>query len=207
MMQAHQANLQRVEAQLGLAREEFKKLKNATDDKQMQLSTAEAAVEKRRTQLREAKNNHEYQALKEQIAASEMANSVAADEILEAMDKLDQFQKKVAEADAAVKKSQEQAEKTRQEVEKQRPVIEGDIRRLEAELSKQEATLPEEFREIYVRVVRTKGVEALASVHGEFCGGCNQQVPLNMINSLMLGGKPILCKSCGRLLYLPEVSE
>jgi predicted nucleic acid-binding Zn-ribbon protein len=206
-MQAHQVNLQRVENQLNQAREEWKALKAATDDKQMQLATAEAAVEKRRVQLREAKSNHEYQALKEQIAASEMANSVATDEILEALEKLDQLQQKVADAEAVLQKAQEQANKTHQAIEKERPSIDADVQRLEAELTRHEDTLPEAFREIYTRVVRTKGVDALAVAQGEFCGGCNQQIPLNLINSLMLGGKPILCKSCGRMLYLPESSE
>lgn len=206
MLQAHQANIARYETQLAQARDEVRKLKAATDDKQMQLSSAEAAVEKRRSQLREAKDNREYQALKEQIAASEMANSVQADEILEAMEKLDELQQKVAEAETAVKKAQDQAAKTRQEVETQHPLITGDIQRLEAELKQHEAGLPEDFRGHYSRAVRIKGVEALAPVFGEFCGGCNQQVPVNMVNHLMQG-LPVLCKACGRLLYMPESTE
>ncbi len=206
MLQAHQANIQRQEAQLTLARDEFRKLKTATDDKQMQLSTAEAGVEKRRGQMRQAKDNREYQALKEEIAATEMANSVLADEILEAMEKLDELQKKVAEAEAMVKKAQEQAAKTRQEVEGQLPLITGDIQRLEVELRQQEAGLPEDFRGHYSRAVRLKGVDALAPVFGEFCGGCNQQIPLNTVN-LLMQGQPVLCKACGRLLYIPEAAD
>lgn len=206
MLQAHQANIQRQEVQLTQARDEVRKLKTATDDKQMQLSSAEAGVEKRRGQLRQAKDNREYQALKEEIAASEMANSVLADEILEAMEKLDELQKKGAEAEAVVKKAQEQAAKTRQEIERQQPLITGDIQRLEAELAQHESGLPEDFRGHYSRAVRIKGVEALAPVFGEFCGGCNQQIPLNMVN-LLLQGQPVLCKACGRLLYMPEPTE
>lgn len=206
MLKAHQANIERQEAQTQQLRDELKKLKAATDDKQMQLSSAEAGVEKRRGQMRQAKDNREYQALKEEIAATEMANSVMADEILEAMEKLDGLQKKAADADAATKNVQAQAEKTHLEVEKQQPLIEGDIRRLEGELKQLEATLPEDFRAHYSRVVRTKGVEALAPVLGEFCGGCNHQVPVNLI-SLLMQGQPVLCKSCGRLLYMPEARE
>lgn len=203
LVQAHQANFEQREAQAAQVREELKKLRVATDEKQLQLSTSEAAVEKRRVQLRQANDNREYQALKEQIAATEMVNSVLADEILEALERIDQLHAKVAQAEAAVKQARQQADKTRQETEQQRPVIEAEIRRLEGELKQVEAGLPDDFREIYQRVVRTKGVDALAPVHGEYCGGCNQHVPVNMVNALMLS-KPILCKSCGRLLYLPE---
>ena len=59
------------------------------------------------------------------------------------------------------------------------------------------------YRDLYRRVTRQKGEDALAAVQGEFCGGCNQHVPVNLINELMLN-RPAICKSCGRLLYLPE---
>jgi predicted nucleic acid-binding Zn-ribbon protein len=43
----------------------------------------------------------------------------------------------------------------------------------------------------------------MAPINDEFCGGCNQHVPLNMVSQVMLS-QPVFCKSCGRLLYLPE---
>jgi predicted nucleic acid-binding Zn-ribbon protein len=43
-----------------------------------------------------------------------------------------------------------------------------------------------------------RGVEV-----GEFCGGCFQQVTPNMTSQLRLS-KAVFCKSCGRLLYLPD---
>ena len=47
------------------------------------------------------------------------------------------------------------------------------------------------------------GAEALAPVEGECCGGCSQTLTPQTINALRLD-KPVFCKSCGRLLYLPE---
>ena len=74
---------------------------------------------------------------------------------------------------------------------------------MEAELKEAEVDLPGEFLELYRRLVRAKGGDALAPIRGEFCGGCNQHVPLNLCSGLILS-KPVCCKSCGRLLYLPE---
>jgi uncharacterized protein len=59
---------------------------------------------------------------------------------------------------------------------------------------------------LYDRVVRQKGEDALAAIEDEYCGGCHQRVPLNMIAEVMLG-HPTFCKTCGRLLYMPEGSE
>ncbi len=201
--QAHQANVQRLEAELERLQQEALTLRVATDDKQGQLAAREATLQKRRAQLREAASNVEYQALRDEIAAAEMANSVLEDEILEAFDKLDDLNAKVDHGQRALAKGREQADKACQEINDQGPRIRADIERLGAELNQCEADLPGDFQALYRRVVRHRGEDALASVKGEFCDGCNQHVPVNLINDLLLN-RPATCKVCGRLLYLPE---
>lgn len=199
--QAHGTNLARVEAQLAEAQAKAKEMRIKTDEKQLSLKTGEANVERRRQQLREAKDNREYQALVEQIHADEMANSVLEDEILECMERLDQVLAKLKQAEGAVAKAREDADKTTRGWEAEAPTIRADFQGLEAELKQVEADLPGDFRDLYRRLVGAKGGDALAEIRGEYCGGCNQHVPVNMINGVMLG-KPLCCKSCGRLLYL-----
>jgi predicted nucleic acid-binding Zn-ribbon protein len=203
LVRARQANLERLEAQLQQVKAEEHALMVMIDDKNLQLATDEAAVERRRQQLREASDNKQYQALKDEIAAHEMTNSVLADEILEAMERQDELKRRIAEAGGAVAKSREDVQKAQQEVESQTPVVQGDIERLQSELKACEASLPGDFRQLYSRMVRAMGEDALAAVEGEYCGGCNQHIPVNNINDLLLG-EPRTCKSCGRLLYLPE---
>ena len=175
----------------------------AADQKQLQLKSGEDKVKDLRRKLNAATSNREYQALLEQIAADEMANSVLADEILEAMEKADAFQKNIAEAEAALAAAKQKAEEIRGEVAQQEPLLPADIARLEAELQQTEATLPDDVRESTAASCGSKGEDALAVVENQFCGGCNQQIPLNMLNQVMLG-QPVFCKTCGRMLYLPE---
>jgi hypothetical protein len=132
-----------------------------------------------------------------------MANSVLEDEILEALDKIEAFGVSIAAAEAARAAAVQKAAEIREEVAKLEPSLKADIARLEAELQHSEATLPAEIRDLYDRSVRQKGEDALAVIENQFCGGCNQQIPLNSCNLVMLG-QPIACKTCGRLLYLPE---
>jgi len=202
-MRIRAANISRQEQTLAEAQAEAKAFRVATDSKQLQLKSKEEKVKEWRLKLNQATSNREYQALKEQIAADEMANSVLADEILEAMEKLDGMQAQIAQAQAALVKAREDAARVTQEIEQHAPLINGDIQRVEAELKTCEAELPEELRDPYHRVVRSKGDDALAPLQGEFCGGCNQQITINMINAMRMN-RPIFCKACGRLLYLPE---
>ncbi len=203
LIRAQQTNIDRLSAELTAVEAEAKALRIATDKKQLQLDSGEAQVAKRRLQLQQAADNREYQALKEQIAADEMTNSVLADEILEAMEKADQMAGKVAQAKAAVAKARQDSEKLSKEFGEKEPLLGADIDRLQREMREAENDLPSEFKLLYVRLVRARGEDALAMVNGDYCSGCNQHIPVNMINSLMLAN-PIQCKSCGRMLYLPE---
>lgn len=203
LIQARQAHVQRLEQRLAQLQAEAKSLRLAVDQKQLQLREGEEKIQRYQRQLNEAKTNPEYQALLEQIKAVKMANSVLEDEILEGMEKIDQFKLTLDQAQADLAVAKADLEKTRQQVQQQQPALEAEIRRVEAELAQQEKLLSDEIREVYLRLLRQRGEQALAPVEGESCGGCHQQVPINMISKIKLN-EVVFCKSCGRLLYLPE---
>lgn len=202
VVRAHRANVERLEAELQKLREEALALRIATDDKQNQLGSGETSVAKRRQQLQASASNREFQALQDEIAAAEKTNEVLEIEILEALEKLDGYEQRIGQAGAALAKGRQEAEKAAENMAKQEPHLRGDIERLRVELRLCEADLPGDFRDTYHRVIRQKGEDALAPVQDEFCGGCNQHVPVNMINDLLLN-RPVICTACGRLLYLP----
>ena len=169
-----------------------------------QINAREAKIADLKTKLNQANSNREYQALKDQIAADTMANSVFADEILEAMEKIDELVAFVAVADQNLAKAREELAKTRESVVQQHESLASDAKRLECELKEAESILPEDFRGAYFRVVRGKGSDAMAQVEGGTCTGCCQQITQNMHNALLMG-RIVFCQgSCGRLLYLPE---
>jgi predicted nucleic acid-binding Zn-ribbon protein len=202
-LRANEANITRREQELAAVRDDAKAMRVTADQKQLQLKTSEEKIKDLTRKLNGAASNREYQILKDQIAADQMAKSVLEDEIIEAYEKIDQFQPKIAEADAALTAAREKAAQVHQEVERQQPLIQGDLQRLEAELQECETALPPVVREIYQRIVRQKGEDALAAVEGGFCGGCNTLVPLNLQAEIRMA-HPSFCKTCGRLLYLPE---
>ena len=200
---AAETHAQHCENEVAKTKAEAKAMRVEADKKQLQLKSSEDKVKDLRRKLNAVTNNREYQILLEQIAADEMANSVLADEILEALDKIDAFGTNIAEAEAAMTAAAQRAAEVRDEVAKIEPGLKADIARLEAELRQSEATLPKEIHDLYARIVRKKGEDALAIIENQYCGGCNQQIPLNYCNMVTLG-QPVACKTCGRLLYLPE---
>ena len=204
-IKAAEANAAHRESLLTESKNAEKTLRVALDQKQLQLKTAEAKVKELRIKLNTAQSNREYQTLLEQIQAAEMANSVLTDEILEALDKAEEHKKKVAKTESDLAAARQKRIKVHAEVSEKEPLLSGDISRLEAELKQSEASLPPEVREPYNRVVNHLGEDALAPVENQCCGGCNQQIPLNLCSRIMMN-QPVFCKSCGRMLYMTEAN-
>ena len=202
-VRAREANLVQLETRLAEARERTKQTQMAADRKQLDLKAGEQKVVDLRVKLNVCSSNREYQALLEQIAAAEMAGSVLSDEILEALEKIDQLAALVKEAEKNLAAGKHELEKTRLGVQESAAMIREDLARLESELAQAEKALPAELKADYQRVVRSKGADSLAVVDDGVCTGCGQQITLNMQNQLKLS-KLVFCKSCGRLLYMPS---
>jgi predicted nucleic acid-binding Zn-ribbon protein len=202
-IRARDANVAQLKAKVDEAKARAQETQLAINRKQLDLKAGEQKVVDAKVKLNGASSNKEYQSLIEQIAAAEMAGSVLADEILEAMEKIDGLQAAVKEAEKGLAAGTQELEKTRQSIEAAAASLRTDIADYEARLAKAEAELPADFKVDYQRVVRGKGAQGLAEVDDNVCGACGQQITLNMQNELRLA-RPVFCKSCGCLLYLSE---
>jgi uncharacterized protein len=102
LFRAAEVNVKHCEEALVGVKNEARALRVDVDKKQLQLKSGEDKVKELRMKLNTATNNREYQALLEQIAAVEMTNSVLADEILDALEKSDNFGKEIVAAESAL---------------------------------------------------------------------------------------------------------
>ena len=198
-----EANVKKNEADLQTAKDVYRAAKMSSDEKQLQLKQREAKLLDLKGKLNQANNNREYQLLKDQIAADLQASSVLADEILESLERLDVLQAAIKEAETLLGKSKDEEAKVRLRVGDQQQLLEADLGKYNTELNAAEELLVGDFKDNYMRLSKTRGFDALAPVEAESCGGCYQTLTHHIIDQLRLN-KPVFCKSCGRLLYLPE---
>src|SRR5688572_19081008 len=96
-VKAREANAAKLEAELAAAQDSVRQAKLTSDRKQLDLKANEQRIADWKVKLNACSNNKEYQTMLDQIAAAEMAGSVLADEILEAMEKADQLEVAVGE--------------------------------------------------------------------------------------------------------------
>jgi predicted nucleic acid-binding Zn-ribbon protein len=192
--------LQTAQQHVSDLRAKLTKLKMEADSKQLQMREREDKIHKWRRNMNAAKENREYQALKDQIAADEQANLVLSDEILETLENIDDVTQSLADAEAMVKLLEQELGQVQTQVGDRKLVLESELARVSGELEEAERGLTGDLKREYARLVIAKGEDAMAELEGNCCGGCYQSLTPQNLDKL-LQGQPILCPACGRLIY------
>ena len=102
-----------------------------------------------------------------------------------------------------MKQAKEEYARVEKEAGERRASLEGQLREALAHLKEAEAKIPERYREQYRRTVNVRGADALAPVRGRTCSACYTEITVQNLTDLRQE-MFVTCKSCGRLLYLPE---
>lgn len=181
-------------------RNNLTELKMSADRKQLQMREREEKIHKWQGNLNAAKENREYQTLKDQIAADEQANLVLSDEILEILEAIDSVTSDLAASEEHVKLLEDELRQVQTQVAERKTVLESELQRVCAELAEAESGLSGDFKREYSRLVIAKGEDAMAELEGNCCGGCYQSLTPQRLDQL-LQGQPIICPACGRLIY------
>lgn len=180
----------------------IKQQKMAADRKQLQLREREAKIHDWEGKMNAAKNNREFQAIREQIAADSQANSVLSDEILEILEEIDSLQLSSKELEEKWKLVDADRIKTEANVTQKLAGLQLELARVEGNLSGAEKLLTPEFTVQYKRLVVNRGEDSMAPLDDVSCGGCYTGLPPKILDSLRMGNA-VLCPSCSRLLYRP----
>jgi predicted nucleic acid-binding Zn-ribbon protein len=202
-VKAAEYHLEEMQQRFTAARDALTHTRMSADDKQLQLRQREDRIKDLQSKLNTCASNREYQTLKEQIAADEQANSVLSDEILEALEKIDEQQVSVAGQEKECQKLTADLAALKSRMEREVAELSAELERVTSELHEVESSLPSDIKADYQRIAKVRGEDALAQVDGETCGGCYQVLSPQTMNMLLLG-RAQFCSSCGALLYLPE---
>ncbi|MEM7477146.1 MAG: phospholipase [Planctomycetota bacterium] len=146
------------------------------ENKQLQMKEREDKITQWKGQMNAAKENREYQTLKDQIAADEQANVVLSDEILEILEGLDAMEGDLKTADEQAGLVREEFEKIKKQIEAKKVNLESELERVCGELAESEKGLSGDVKEHYKRIVAAKGEDGLAAAEDGCCSGCYQSL-------------------------------
>jgi predicted nucleic acid-binding Zn-ribbon protein len=202
-LKAQKAKVARHEDAVKENADAIKRLKVATHEKEVTLKTTHNQIAKHQKQLNEATAKKEYDALQHEIAADQEKCRRLEDEILAALGEGEERAARAPELEAATKKAKEEFAEWEKGAEERRAGLARQLAEARAKLKEVEASVPAGARGQYDRIVRAMGVDGFAAVRDRTCQACRTEITAQHLNDL-LGGAFALCKSCGRILYLPE---
>jgi predicted nucleic acid-binding Zn-ribbon protein len=205
LLKARATALARQEEEVKLAHEDVNKLKVAIRQNEGTLRQSHQQIAKYEKQLNEAASKKEYDALQHEIAAARKQAGQVEDEILEGMVKVEEQTTKVPQMEKALQQAKDDLGRFEQSSKERVAALTEELRRAQEQLKQVEEGLPEDIRPHYERLVAARGEDAMSLVKDRNCSACYTALTQQDYNDLLVG-RLVVCKSCGRIVYLSEQS-
>jgi uncharacterized protein len=202
-IKAHQDKTAKQEELLQQAQESIKKLKVALHEKEVSLKSQQQVAAKHEKQLNEVSSRKEYDALRTEIENDKKVCTKIEDEMLDIMAEVETRALQIPEYEKAVKKAKEDKARVIDDVQTRRNELTDRLNEALKSIQQVETSLPDDVRALYSRLVAAKGDSAMSAVHDRTCSACYTEITAQSQNDLMQE-RLVLCKNCGRILYLPE---
>jgi predicted nucleic acid-binding Zn-ribbon protein len=205
-LKAQHAKVARQETLLHEEQDLIKKLKVATHEKEVSLKTAHSQIAKYQKQLSEAAAKKEYDALQNEIAVAQERTRQLEDEILTAITESEERTARVPELEKAVRQAKDEAAAFEKGTAERNADLSARLAEAQGRLKEVEAGVPADVRGQYNRIVTAMGADGFASVQNRTCAACHTGLTAQQYTDLQQD-LFVLCKSCGRILYMPEAAK
>jgi predicted nucleic acid-binding Zn-ribbon protein len=205
LLKAQQAKLASQESVIKEGHEALKMLKVSAHDKETQLKGVQQVIAKHEKQRNEATSKKEYDGLNAEIEHEKKKIRGLEDEILEIMGQIEEQTAKLPELEKISQKALQDVAEFGKTAEVRLVGLREELEKIRVQIREVEATLPTDpvFRGPYNRIIQSMDEDALAEVKNRTCTACHTDITAQNRHDL-LKGQFVICKSCGRALYLIE---
>lgn len=185
------------------ARNDLKKLKVTTLERESDLKAQHKQIERWRQQQSEAIDQKQYETLKHEIATAEAKCNELEDTILATMSQTEELAPQIPALEAAAIKAQKELDAYVADTQGRTTRLAEELKRANEELKVAELDIPNDVRPDYNRRIQSYGADALASAAGATCGHCHTAIAAQVMIHLGFGHF-LTCTACYRALYLTE---
>lgn len=212
-VELQEMKLRQIDDALANEQRELQSRQMEADRLELDVKSYESEISKLRTALNSAKTNKEYAAILTQLNTVKVDSSKVEERALEMIARVDELKQKMAAARIA----RAAEEKRRDELKAEAGRYEAECKdRLESLIRRRDETaahVPAPALKLFDRVASKNDGKALAMVvrtnprREEFaCECCNMSITLQQVNALLSRDEPVLCHTCGHILYLETQS-
>jgi predicted nucleic acid-binding Zn-ribbon protein len=184
--------------------EKLKELKVKEREKEGQIDDLNSQRNRYEAQLREAKNNVVYSALKQEIGAVDHEIQGVVELAVALMEQIEELEKEIhQEKETLESHEKEFQDKETTLLERKRKTDErlGSLRKEREEIV---VLVPEKLRNRYERIRNSKEGLAVVPLKENICGGCFASIPIQRINEIRHEEDLKSCENCGRIIYYKD---
>lgn len=199
--------LQQAQARAEATHQKILELKKQIGALELDVKTKDVEVAKIQGAQGQSRTNEEFRAFGEHVSRLRKEKGAIEDRILEIL-------QQVETADATQKEQRAAAETLKKEADEDSATWKRDEAEYKAELAAFQArrdefakTLPAGPLSTYERMLRLRDGKAIVPAEHRSCGGCQMAITPNDFARLQRGNELVYCRSCERILYLPELFQ
>lgn len=192
------------EAACAEQKDAIQQLKKKADVASLDLKSREADIARNAGRLNDAGSNKEYEIITGQMETQRKACEQLEDQVLSMLGEVDEAAEELTTRESVLYEATKKSTEVAQDVAAKEAGLKEDVARLEAEIAESDKVLPAgENRATYLRLRQAQGAGAMSKVEDGYCEECNTTVtPQDTIRLNM--GEFLLCRACGRFLYVGE---
>ncbi len=186
---------------------EINDFKTAITQKKGEIATAEASVERYKTQLNDVKNNREYDTLSKEIEFQELEIQLCQKKIREANVRIEERQGDLVQAQEIIADRQQALEEKKSELDEIMDETRAEEDRLKEKARDLEQRIEPRLLTSFKRIRKNaRNGLGIVYVQRDACGGCFNKIPPQRQLDIKIHKKIIVCEYCGRILIDPELA-
>jgi predicted nucleic acid-binding Zn-ribbon protein len=202
-IKGQQTRLARQEEELKAVQDALKHIKVGVLQNEGALKQTHQQIAKFEGQIDLIQSKKENDALQHEIAHARKQCGELEDAILADMGKAEEEGARIPVLENALKAGRDELARYETTSKERVTAWSEELKRTQVQLKEVEDTLPGDIRPQYERLVAAKGEDALSLAKKNTCSACHSALTEQQRNDLM-AGRLVLCKTCGRIVYLAD---
>jgi Zn-ribbon protein, possibly nucleic acid-binding len=190
-------------AAIEAARTELRELESQKKLLETEIGSAEQTLARYKTQQVTVRKNDEYQALGQQIAATEEAISALEEKELAVMYAIDEAKKRFAAAEAVLKENIAGHEARIRTHRERAASLEAELAQAQEAFAQARTAVDEPSLRVYDRVA-ARQTPVIVAIRGGKCSGCHLKISGEVDSVARKGEKLATCDQCGRIVWLED---
>ena len=148
------------------------------------------------------RNPRELEGMQQEVDYLRNHQRQAEDRLLEQSLAVEECQGALASAEERLGHMEEEWEAQQEELRRERETLQQELAALQARRGAMVVDIPASDLTLYQQLRKTRGGWAVSRVERGLCQGCRIALSIHQFQRARTSQEPVLCSSCGRILYL-----